>query len=186
MKQNTYCIAGQVHEIYPLWNILRSLREKLIAHSVPHRIPSLNWHITYVSPFLATELEMEWLTLGLELGKTSENLEFLSKTTQIDFFQNANKDDALVLRIETDIALKQVVERARVKIEKITDLKYAPTSFQVNFHATIAEAPNLFRNIAQCGGPDILFGDLKIATVVHLPYPTVMQKKKVGWVPIKL
>ncbi len=185
MKQTTYCIVGQIPELYPLWGTLRSIREKLITYSIPHRIPSLNWHITYVSPFLATELEMEWLTLGLELGKTSENLKHLSRTTQIDFFKN-NEEDALVLRIDTSTKLKQIVERTRIKIEKLTDLKYPPASFQVNFHATIAEAPDLFRNIARSGGSDVLFGDSRIKTVVHLPYPTVMQKKKIGWVPIKL
>lgn len=185
MKQNTYCLVGRVPELYPLWNILRSLREKLIHHSIPHHIPSLNWHITYVSPFLATELEMEWLVLGLELGRTEQNLNFLSKTTYIDFFKNKDTD-ALVLRIESSQKLRETIERARIKIEKLTDLKFMPTSFQVNFHATIAEAPKLLKHIEEAGGVPNLFGDARISTTVHLPNPTVMQKKSEGWVPVSL
>lgn len=191
MKQSTYCLISPIDEYDQIYPLLYSIEEMLRNHNIPHSLPKLNWHITHVTPFLATAFEMEWLALGLEIGKVlspPEHNKRLIKGIDFQYYEN-EEEDALVLRLETNEAFRSAISRARAVVQKITEMRYTPESFQANFHVTIAQGKGLRKSIEQHA---ILHGFL-MGTILRklespittlLQYPSIFLKENGYWVPV--
>ncbi len=156
MKQETYCLVSKIPEVGPLFYRLTALQERLSLLKIPQSIPKLNLHLTEVPPFLATEQEIEWFSLGITVGEFFKGRSKITRTTYIDIFEN-DDEDAVVIRLETDKKFKELVERIRIKIHKLTDLKFPPVNFEANFHATIAHGKDLSKFINDAGGSRLSF-----------------------------
>lgn len=167
----------------PLFYRLSALRDKLRSLKIPQNIPNLGWHFTEVPPFLATEQEIDWFSLGVSVGEFFKGSPRMTKTTYIDIFENET-EDAVVVRLETDRKFKELIERIRIKIHKITDLKYPPINFEANFHATIAQGKGLSKCIKDAGGIPAVFPDFAHQITTGIPYPTILQKHNGYWAPI--
>ena len=193
MKQSTYCLISSIEERDPLWPTLYSIKSKLKSYNIPHSLPKLNWHLTHVTPFKATASEVSWFALGLEIGKAlspTKHRERFIKGLTFDFYEN-EEEDALILRLETNEEFRNAISYARACVEKITEVKYPPKSFEANFHVTIAEGKELRKHIEQCKEvSDFLTritkkeGESFLTT--RLQFPSIFLKEKDYWVPIVL
>ncbi len=104
MKQNTYCLISHIPELDWLWHVLESIRRELVNKEIPHQTPKLQWHVTHITPFEATPVEISWLSLGLKVGASmfSHNgPSRLVRTTHLDLFED-NDTCSLVIRLEID------------------------------------------------------------------------------------
>ncbi len=188
MKQNTYCLMSPIGELDPLYASLYSIKNKLRTCNIAHTLPALRWHITHVSPFLATTQEMKWLAIGLELGKSLSPItcrEQLIRGTTFDFYRG-NDEDTFILRLETSEEFRSVVARIRARVENITDMKYVPKSFQVNFHVSIAAGKGLARDIENCDTISSFLETVPRRIVTELQYPTIVVKQSGCWSPVSL
>lgn len=186
MKQNTYCLISPVLEDNPLWPSLYSIKQKLRASDIPHNLPKLQWHVTYVTPFLATPHEIQWLALGLDIGKAISPAgyrERLVRSTSFDFYES-EEEDTFILRLETDEEFRTIISRSRALIEQITDMRYPPESFQVNFHVTIAKGKRLSQHIKESNEMSRILTETKTRLITNLQFPRIFLQGKDYWAPI--
>lgn len=139
-----------------------------------------------MTPFLATATEMEWLLLGLEIGKSLSpdgHREHLVRGVAFDFYEN-KEEDAFILRLETNEEFRNIISRTRAKVESMTDMKYPPESFQVNFHVTIAQGKGLRKSIESCGEISTMLAKIETHLVTRLQYPSISIKRSAYWAPV--
>lgn len=189
MKQSTFCIASPIKEEGALATVMSSAQERLKQENIPFNPPKLGKHITFVPPFkAAAEVEIEWLVMGLEVAhifNCAQGVPKMAKGEKLDFF-TGEKEDALIVRVTTGWNIKDLAERFRAILPKRTEWVYAPESYLVSFHTTIAEAKGLYKAIDDHGGIKKLFKGLNFQQPIQLEPPKVFQKENGLWRPLRM
>lgn len=186
MIQHDYCLISQIPELDMLWYTLENVRRKLVGKGVPHHVPKLNWHITHVTPFEATPVEVTWFSLGLAVGTalfSHVSPKRLVRTTCFDFYEN-EKELVLILRLEIDEDFRTMISKTRSIIQHLTKVKFPPKSFQPNFHATIAEGLPLWSFKQREEFLEKLKREQSVATVTNLQLPNIFMKGDGHWIPV--
>jgi len=187
MKQNIYAIASQIPEESGLYRAMQETTRVLLEKNIPIQRPKLGWHITFIPPFEATKDEACWLAAGLEVCHTffsHVDAKGLMRGKSFGFF--SGKKDALVIRMSSNKAIRDLVARFRSQIPKQTNWVYPPESYIANFHATIGEAEHLGQAVLSKGGESKLFGHINIVHPALLESPLLYEKEESGWHPVRM
>lgn len=190
MKQKTFCLISPVRETDPLFYVLSSITKQLRLFKIPHSVPKLNWHITHVTPFQATEDEIKWFALGLTIGEAMSKMgsslarshSMMTRET-FDFYENP-EEDALILRLAIQEEFRDVVSRARVLIHGMTNMNFPPKSFDVNFHVTVAQGKGLRKNIESEPRMMHVLKDINPLISTGFNFPVITRKEEECWVPV--
>jgi hypothetical protein len=156
------------------------MREKMDGEGIVFQSPKMGDHITFISPFRASELEIQWLAAGLSFCKAFHNADVprcVATSERLHFFRNEDVD-ALVVRITVNQQLRDIVEQWRSKLPKTNEWVYPPDSYLFNAHATVAEGKKLFNHIAGLGGAEKAFKEIAAMNkiVVPIDYPIIWEK----------
>lgn len=187
MKQSTFCVASPIREDGALAKVMASAQERLKQANISFAGPKLGKHITFVPPFKASEIEMHWLIAGLECAHTfhcSSGIPKMTKGEELDFF--TGEKDALIIKVTAGENIRDLAERFRSNVPKHTEWVYAPKSYLVSFHATIAEGEGLRTAINDHGGVEGLFKGLHFQQPIQLEPPKVFQKEDGLWRPCRM
>lgn len=182
MKQGIFCVAIPIREDGALAKVMNEIERRLKEAGIHFTAPKIGKHITFAPPFKATDIEMHWLTAGLECAHefySSDGTPKMAKGKSLDFF--SGDVDPLIIRIASGKNIRDLAERFRSKVPEHTEWIYPPASYLVNFHATIAEAKGLRLAIDTHGGTGKLFKGLNVEQPVQLEPPKVFQKEHGSW-----
>ncbi len=186
MKQNTYCLISQIPEEDSLGRLLSSSREKLGKEGILYKVPKLKGHITHVTPFQATPLEMCWFSLGLSIGAETfshNGPARIARTTTFDFFEG--KDGvSFIIRMEVDEDFRAMISRSRAIVQQLTNMVFPPESFQANFHATISEEIPIKQYRKKEDFWKRLCAEYTATIATHLQFPTIFSKENGYWAPV--
>lgn len=190
MKEKVFCIVSPIQQGRLLDTTMVEAERRLTSANIAFTLPKIGKHITFVPPFLASELEMRWLAAGLECAKTfysPEGLPVLTRGVALDFFKDEKSGvDALIIRLSISQQVMDLIERFRSKVPEHTEWVHPPASYLANLHATIAEGEGLSRAVDAHGLNYKLFKGLNIEAPVQLEPPMLFEKLTGSWKPWRL
>ncbi len=138
--ENLYSVASLVREDSNLGIMLERMREKLRKNKISFDEPKLGDHISWLSPFFATEDFAEGFAKGLRFCKLFENgVSVATVRTKECRYLDIDKR-ACVVVLEPGEVMRNVVEDLRVSISA-ERWKYLPDRFTLLMHATAAVTP---------------------------------------------
>lgn len=150
--ESLYSVASLIREDSNLGNMLERMREKLRKNKISFNEPKLGDHISWLSPFFATEDFAEGFAKGLRFCKLFENgLSVATVRTKECRYLDRDRR-ACVIVLEPSEIMREVVEDLRVSIPP-ERWKYPPDRFTLLMHATAAitpkEQPSFYEKIME-------------------------------------